>query len=127
MKEALGVGGNNRRRSGRFNLRVPGSVEGESQRNWFGIHPEKKGFVNTHERGKEVRGRVGKASEGVEVGSSTTQGDTGMGAGYKAGVVVVVLVTGLLEDTQKNEALCVHLYGDLQGSFSEESMSQNSV
>lgn len=41
--EGRGVGGNNRRRSGWFSLRVPGSVEGESQRNWFGIHQEEDG------------------------------------------------------------------------------------
>lgn len=49
--------------------------------------------------------------------------DTGVERGSKAGVVAVVPVTGdCWEDPQKNEALCVHLHCDLQGSFSKERM-----
>lgn len=155
MKErGQGVGGHNRRCSGWFSLRVTGSVGGESQRNWIGIYQEEDRLCewagertcSLHSRGREgsfpgdqpafIRlGAEGKSQkrvdesvwEGREQGA--TQGDTEeWKCGYKAGVVAVVLVTGdCCEGTQKNEALFVHLYCDLQGPISAESTEQNSV
>lgn len=55
------------------------------------------------------------------------QGDT-KECGYKGAVVTVVLaIVDCCEATQKNEACFVHLYWDLRGSFSEESLEPNRI
>ena len=64
---------------------------------------------------------------GWECLGAREQGDTEE-CGYKGGVVKVVLaIVDCYETTQKNEARFVHLYCDLRGSLSEESLEPNTI